>query len=208
MASTALLAVSAARAQNGPILLTLNITDPNNVIVSSTGNDPSQSVNGSIGAGFDLIGLLGSSASFSQSLSSTLTTGATGTELTFNEATNDDLQGKNDVNFYNTGSDPNTFFPMTFSTSKPAFESGTSLTVDFGALTLLPVGSYGDIETGYDGSADSTTYTTPNTVIGSYEVINDETLNSTPEPASWTMALIVTAALAVLRFRVRRENGR
>jgi hypothetical protein len=201
-----LLTVSPAKAQTPPILLTVNITNPDDVVITSTGNDPSQAASGSIGAGFDLVGLLGPGAPTSNDsslgsfvLSSTLTTGATGTELVFNANTYDDLNG-NDVNFYNSGSSTN--LGMTFVTNEPAFETGTSLTTNLGALTLLPVGSIGAIETGFDGSLAA--YATPNTVIGSYEVVNDDNLSSTPYPSSWTLALIITSVLAALRFRMRR----
>ena len=86
---------------------------------------------------------------------------------------------------------------MTFSTSASAFAPG-SLTTDLSGLTLLSSGYY-DIETGYNGSATAgAPYTTPNEVIGTYEIID------TPEPPSWMLAFMVTALLAVLRFRVRR----
>jgi hypothetical protein len=209
VAISSLVIVSAtnAQAQTPPptILLTVNVTNLSTtgvVNISSTGTDPIADVNGSIGAGFDLVGLLESSASFlNNTLTSNLTTGISG-QLYFNAYISDDLNGKNDVNFFDTSSDTTDFFPMTFSTTESAFQG--SLTVNLGGLTLLPPNSpnsFGDIYTGYDGSADypptSPDYA-PNTLIGQFEIV------SAPEPSTWTLAFMVTGLLAVLRFRARR----
>ncbi len=209
-----LFTVNSANAQEtSPILLTINITNPDAVVISSTGADPSQSVNGSIGAGFDLIGLLGpgtptsNDSNYLSSVVSTLTPGAAAGQGIFNEATYDNLNGDNDLNLYNTGGNPDDFYPMTFSTTASAFATGTSLTANLGALTLLPVGSIGEIETGFNGSVSPpgpTATATPNEVIGSYEVIDNASLSSTPEPSSWTLSLMVIALLGFLRFRLRR----
>jgi len=176
------LSISAAHAQ---ILLTIDDSNPSDTIISATGNFPETSVSpGLIADGVDLVGLFTSSVGLGNFtvLSSSLTTGDGSSGPIFTQASGDNYSLQDvDLNLYQN----NTPDTISFTAGQAAF-TGT-LTLDLSSAPLPPVGSPGNIVTGYSGNYPN------NTLIGQWEVV--------PEPSTWILMLGCLGVLAFLRRR-------
>jgi len=199
-----LASVNAAKAQ---VLLTVDISNPKAVVITavSTGT-----YNGTFGnpvttnfnSGIDLLGLFTADAGTSpigiDSPTPTLTTGngSAGGEaysIIYPDNFTTDLGiGYHDLSLYGNNT---TAGSETFDTSDAAFAG--SITLNLSGYSLQDANYQGTIITGANGS-------TPNTVIGSYQVISDTV--STPEPSTWALLLGSLAGLVIWRaWSVRRR---
>jgi hypothetical protein len=190
VASFILISGNAAQAQ---ILLTIDDSNPAATIITATGIGPVSSAGPTlILEGIDLTSFFTSPLSNFPTFpvtSSSLTVGNGSSDLTFNEAVNDNESLQDvDLSLYNN--DPTG--TISFTAGDPAFVG--TLTLDLSSSTSLPAaGAKGTIVTGYSGSAS-------NTVIGQWQVASAAAV---PEPSTWGLVLGSVALLALVR-RFRR----
>jgi hypothetical protein len=180
-----------SKAAQAQILLTIDDSNPSATIITATGTGPSTSAGPtSILEGIDLTSFFTAPLSNFPTFpvaSSSLTVGNGSSDLTFNQAINDNESLQDvDLSLYNN--DPTA--TISFTAGEPAF-AGT-LTLNLSSTSLPAAGAKGTIVTGYSGSAS-------NTVIGQWEVVSAV---SVPEPSTWILMMGSVALLPlVLRFR-------
>ncbi len=205
LVSVVLLALSASAAK-AQVLLTVNISNPDQIVITATGNLLTVgSTSAGINEGFDLLGLFNTTTNFDEFIvnstnltvnSSDPVTGA-GT-LTLVDAEGDDVTGVSntepDLNLFRI---PSTGQQMVFTNGQTAFTG--SITIDLTQGLNL------------DGSIFSTGLTTANisTKGGSIELFDSkESIGSyvviTPEPQTWAALIAGMAFLGLLRRRLTR----
>ncbi|MBW8782581.1 MAG: PEP-CTERM sorting domain-containing protein [Verrucomicrobia bacterium] len=180
------------------VLLTVNITDPTNVVFSSTlGVASASDSSHTIGDGIVLLNFFSVGGSITPTVVSNTLTPA-GSSTPFDSLSSDgistapgDFSNFTGFNFYNINNGPET---MTFLTGVVAFTG--SATYDLSFEDLPTVGTIGDITAGYSGSA------IPAVVIGQYQIIS-----AIPEPATYS-SLAGLGVLGSAYLARRRKSSR
>jgi hypothetical protein len=173
------------------VLLTVDLSNPFDVVITATGNEPvTTDATHNFFQGFELEGLLAPGTSLLESsISSTLTTGDSSTGAIYDDVTSDSLS--------QPGADLNIYYGYiltpteSFTLGHSAFAAGTSIHLNLGSVSFTNL-DYGVIVAG-----DANNSPVP---IGVYHVIG----NAAPEPS--TYAMIFTGALA-LAFIARRKQA-
>ncbi len=199
-----LLAIIAPIARATPILLTLDLSDPTHVIITTTGADSAITPAGSfdmLNDGVDLKGFLTAGSSNSalaiSPVSNTLEPSGTGGVL-FDSFYWDDLTTKSttqalvDLGLYRLAT-PIT--PEVFNTSTPSFVGSMVIDISSEKARFPGLNATGNIVAGWSGD-------TPSGTIGTWEVI----AVAIPEPA--TSAMLGGALTLIGTVLVRRRTSR
>lgn len=194
----AVLLLASATASKAQILLTVDVTHPDNIIITATGlTSSSPSTSDDFAFGVDLAGLFTSNpVDFTQftvtSTSLTLSNGS-GTQ-TFTETAGDNLAGVADGdNVLNLNLFHNAV-PDTMDFTNNAFNG--SMTVDL--TTAFGGGSTGITDADISRAGGSIISIQSGDVVGSYDVV------VSPEPKTWAELVAGIAFLAVIGRRLRR----
>jgi len=179
---------------NAQIVLTVNISNPNDVVITATGGLATSTASGNFFDGIDLVGLFNSSVGFTEIAvnSTNLSLGNGSSTQTFTEASGDDASGTEggefDLNlFHNHVPDQ-----VSFTENEDAFTGSITLNLtqssdgDSTGIIASEISHAGGNVVVFDGGA----------VVGSYQVIE------APEPQSWALLVAGVALLGLLRFRV------
>jgi hypothetical protein len=189
-----------ASSLSAQVLLTVNESIPNEIVITSTGNVPSSLASYTFYDGIDLLNLFSSDASsLYGSASSTLTTGDSNSGPILDGyagdfVTDGGLNGALDLTLfdYETSSQadapPETFTPNPG--GEPAFNLGGTITIPVPGIELT--GSGGNVFAGYSGSPGGPTF------IGTYEILG------VPEPSTYALML---GGLTLLGFCLRRKRA-
>jgi hypothetical protein len=167
-----------------PVLLTIDLSDPSNAVITATGLDPENSdYSTQEGAGVDLEDFLTTCASYDSS---------TGNSSSLYGASNEDLYdsyaidnasspGYKDLNLYVSGGSTQNQY---FDTSVPAFSGSITVNLSSYVGKLPAIGTTGYIIAGFSRTEGYT--------LGLWEVV--------PEPSEYGMyAFLIFAALIVWR---------
>lgn len=198
-----LLAASVARATPPAFNLTIDVTNPNAVVITANDatalSDATATVN--YNAGISLINFLPSVQSIplgpdstGLTFTGTLTGGGAGVPydglVTFNYGNAAAVPGQ-DLSIYNLEADGSV--EQSFTTGATAFTG--SATIDFGSIILPAAGTTGAIYIGFDSTHGGQ--------IGTWNVIS-----TTPVPEPGTYALIAGAAALGVVFMRRRKAAK
>jgi hypothetical protein len=195
-----LVSVSAAKAQ---ILLSVNISDPSDVIITATGVAPLASATDILYNGVELSAFF-TGTTHNQTLgvvgASTLApgSGSAGGDV-YNGAAGDNLSSSDeDLALFNLNlpSSSEIFASAADNPLGLAAFSGT-ISLDLSGYSLPTAGATGNIVTGFNGSPNG------HTVIGTYQVVE----TAAPEPSSWILILLSFLLLGFFRVaRVKRSG--
>ncbi len=209
---TVVLLVLSASAAKAQVLLTVNISNPDQIVITATGNLLTiASTSSRASEGFDLLGLFNSSTNFDNftvdstnlTFSGYIPSTSTSGSLTLTNAEGDDITGANpspnqpDLNLFDNADVSGT--QMVLTNGQTAFTG--SMTLD---ITLGP-DTNNDGGTTYSGLTTANINTTGGKIelYGSQEVIGSYVV-VTPEPQTWAELIAGIACLGFFRRRSSR----